>query len=101
DLGENIMYKSQYATKVLSEVKGVKVMFDKSVNFKEFILNFDESGKTVEEINKELLNRGIFGGKDLSKEFEELGNSALYCVTELTKKSDIDKLVKELKDILE
>ena len=25
DLGRNIMYKSQYAIKVLSEVKGVKV----------------------------------------------------------------------------
>lgn len=100
ELGENIMYKSQYAVKVLSKVKGVKVLFDKSTNFKEFILNFDDSNKTVEEINKELLNRGIFGGKDLSKEFKQLGQSALYCVTELTKKSDIDRLANELSQIL-
>jgi len=100
DLGRNIMYKSQYAIKVLSEVKGVKVLFDNSKHFKEFILNFDGTGKSVEEINNELLNKGIFGGKDLSKDFKELGNSALYCVTELTKKSDIDKLAKELNDIL-
>lgn len=100
DLGRNIMYKSQYAINVLSRIKGLKVMFSNSISFKEFILNFDESSKTVEEINKELLNRGIFGGKDLSKEFKELGGSALYCVTELTKKSDIDKLAKELQDIL-
>lgn len=100
DLGKNIMYKAKYATEVLSEVKGVKVLFDNSKNFKEFILNFDEANKSVEEINKELLNRGIFGGKILSKEFKELGNSALYCVTELTKKSDIDRLAKELADIL-
>ncbi|SHD78683.1 aminomethyl-transferring glycine dehydrogenase subunit GcvPA [Schnuerera ultunensis] len=100
DLGRNIMYKSQYAIMVLSEIKGLKVMFSDSISFKEFILNFDESSKTVEEINKELLNRGIFGGKDLSKEFEELGNSALYCVTEVTRKSDIDKLANELKGIL-
>ncbi|WP_352418605.1 aminomethyl-transferring glycine dehydrogenase subunit GcvPA [Proteiniborus sp.] len=100
ELGKNIMYKARYATKVLSEVKGVKVVFDNSTSFKEFILNFDEANKSVEEINKELLNRGVFGGKDLSKEFKELGNSALYCVTELTKKSDIDRLAKELADIL-
>lgn len=100
DLGKNIIYKSQYAIKVLSEVKGVKVLFDNSKHFKEFILNFDGTGKSVEEINNELLNKGIFGGKDLSKDFKELGNSALYCVTELTKKSDIDKLAQELNDIL-
>ncbi|HHY24569.1 MAG TPA: aminomethyl-transferring glycine dehydrogenase, partial [Clostridiaceae bacterium] len=52
------------------------------------------------EVNRELVGRGIFGGKDLSGEFKELGNSALYCVTELTRKSDIDKLANELKDIL-
>ncbi len=100
ELGKNIMYKAKYATKVLSEVKGVKVLFNNSTSFKEFALNFDGANKSVEEINEELLKRGIFGGKNLSKEFKELGNSALYCVTELTKKSDIDRLAKELADIL-
>lgn len=100
DLGKNILTKCKYATDVLSEVEGVKVLFNGSTNFKEFVLNFDDTNKSVEEINKELLNRGIFGGKDLSNEFKELGNSALYCVTELTKKSDIDKLAKQLSEIL-
>lgn len=100
DLGENIMYKSQYAKKILSEIEGVKILFNDSANFKEFILNFDDSGKTVAKINRELLKKGIFGGKDLSKEFKELGNSSLYCVTELTKKEDIDRLAEELKEIL-
>lgn len=100
DLGKNILAKCKYATDVLSEVEGVKVLFNESTNFKEFVLNFDDTNRSVEEINKELLNRGIFGGKDLSNEFKELGNSALYCVTELTKKSDIDKLAKQLSEIL-
>lgn len=100
DLGENILGKTKYAIEVLSEVKGIKVLFKDSINFKEFILNFDETNKTVKEINKELLNRGIFGGKDLSKEFKEFGHSALYCITELTKRSDIDQLAKELSEIL-
>lgn len=100
DLGKNILAKCKYATDVLSEVEGVKVLFNESTNFKEFVLNFDDTNRSVEEINKELLNRGIFGGKDLSNEFKELGNSALYCVTELTKKSDIDNLAKQLSEIL-
>ena len=47
------------------------------------MVNFDGTGKTVARINKALRRRGIFGGKDLSREFPELGQSALYCVTEV------------------
>lgn len=100
DLAENILFKSKYAAKKLSEVDGIKVLFNGSTNFKEFILNFEDTTKTVGEINKELLLKGIFGGKDISKEFKELGNSALYCVTELTMKKDIDRLSETLKEIL-
>ena len=46
------------------------------------MVNFDGAGKTVAEVNESLLEKGIFGGKDLSAEFPELGQSALYCVTE-------------------
>ncbi len=46
-------------------------------------MNFDATGKTVALINKALRTEGIFGGKDLSGEFPALGQSALYCVTEI------------------
>lgn len=65
------------------------------------MVNFDGTGKTVAEVNKALLVRGIFGGKDLTKEFPELGHSALYCVTEVHTKDDIDKLVNALKEVVE
>jgi glycine dehydrogenase subunit 1 len=55
----------------------------------------------VAEINKALLAKGIFGGKDLTQEFPELGNSALYCVTEVHTKDDIDRLVTALKETVE
>ena len=44
--------------------------------------------------------RGIFGGKDLSREFPELGQSALYCVTEAQTKEDIDRLAAALKEVI-
>ena len=59
----------------------------------EFVVDFNATGKTVEEINKQLRAAGIFGGIDLSKDFPELGESALYCVTEVHEKEAIDKLV--------
>ena len=100
DLGENILFKSNYAKRRLESVKGVSVMFDEGKPFKEFVVNFDETGKTVEEINKCLLESKIFGGKDLTEEFPYLGQSALYCVTEKTTKEEIDRLVDTIKSIL-
>ena len=73
--------------------------FSKGI-FKEFVLNFDETGKSVKEINNGLLDRNIFGGKDLSSEFPKLGESALYCVTEVHSKEDIEFLAAQLTEVL-
>jgi len=63
------------------------------------VVNFDSSGKSVKEVNKVLLKRNIFGGLDLTKDFPTLGESALYAITEMISKEDIDALVKALKEI--
>ena len=96
------MYKrqAQYAAKKLNEIPGVKANVFGSTFFKEFVVDFNGTGKTVAEINKALLSKGIFGGKDLSKEFPALGQSALYCVTEVHTAEDIKELTDALKEIL-
>jgi glycine dehydrogenase subunit 1 len=96
EVGQTIMQRSQYAAKKLGRIKGVKVKFS-SPFFKEFVVNFDKTGKKVAKINKALLKNGIFGGKDISTEFSSLGQSALFCVTEMTTKEDIDFLVESVK----
>jgi len=101
EIGESIMQRSRYAMLQISKIKGVKCPVFRSTHFKEFVVNFDDTGKTVAEINKALLRRKIFGGKDLTKEFPELGNSALYCVTEIHTKNDIDRLANALKEAVE
>ncbi|HPO04774.1 MAG TPA: aminomethyl-transferring glycine dehydrogenase subunit GcvPA [Bacillota bacterium] len=98
EIGETILYNSNYAKQLIGEIKGVKVLFDTS--FKEFVANFDDTGKTVAEINKALEGKKIFGGLDLSADFPSLGNSALFCVTEIHTKQDIDKLAAALKEVL-
>ncbi len=95
EIGEAIIQKSHYAAKLMAEIKGVKILFSPHF-FKEFVVNFDEAGKTVREVNKSLLKQKIFGGKDITKEFPELGNSALYCVTESHSQEDIEKLADAL-----
>ncbi len=63
-------------------------------------MGFDETGQTVSEINRALLARDIFGGKDLSAEFPELGSSALYCVTEVHTQEQIDRLADALEEVI-
>ncbi|MCK4263476.1 MAG: aminomethyl-transferring glycine dehydrogenase, partial [Candidatus Aminicenantes bacterium] len=101
ELGKAIMQKSQYAIKKLSEIKGIKAPFFDSPHFKEFIVDFNDTGMAVKDINIYLREHRIFGGKDLSREFPELGNCAMYCITEIHTKDDIDKLVQALSDCLE
>jgi glycine dehydrogenase subunit 1 len=101
EIGETIMMKSRYAMMEIGKLKGTRAPTFHSPHFKEFVVNFDGTGKTVREINRSLLERGILGGKDLTEEFPELGNCALYCITEVHTKTDIDRLAAALKEVIE
>lgn len=100
ELGEGILQRADYTMKKLSTIKGVKAPLFSGPHFKEFVVNFDRTGKTVKQINKSLLKKKIFGGKDLSKEFPGLGQSALYCVTEVHTKADLDTLAEALREVI-
>lgn len=99
ELGQCILQNSLYAQKRIAGIPGVSLRF-KGANFKEFTVDFSGTGKSVESINKALLENGIFGGKDISAEFDELGDCALFCVTEVHSKADIDTLILNLNKIL-
>lgn len=98
ELGELIVQRAHYCASLLERIPGVSVC-PKSGFFKEFRVNFDATGKSVHEINQQLLGRGIFGGLDLSPAFPELDQSALYCVTELHDAADLQRLAECLEEI--
>ncbi|MFI3171348.1 MAG: aminomethyl-transferring glycine dehydrogenase subunit GcvPA [Eubacteriales bacterium] len=100
ELGESIVQKLHYLEEELSKIKGVKVNPFGGNNFQEVIVDFSETEKTVEEINKSLLAEKIFGGLNLKAQFPMLGESALFAVTETTTKRQIDKLVKVLSTVI-
>lgn len=100
EVGQTIMQNSQYAAQELNKIAAVTGSRLHSSFFKEFIVDFNQTGYSVEQINQGLLEKKIFGGKDLSLEFPEFGQSALFCVTEVHTKEDIDHLVQAIKDIL-
>ncbi len=99
ELGAGILQRSRYAIQRLSAVPGVRVPFAATPCFKEFVVNVDGTGRSVPAINKALLARGIFGGKDLSAAFPELGQSLLVCVTEVHTQADLDTLAQALAEV--
>jgi len=100
ELGEGVMSRTAYAMRRVAAIPGVQLPFAGTPHFQEFVVDFSETGKSVAEINHRLLKRGIFGGKDLSREFPRLGQSMLVCVTEVHSQSDIDFLADALQEVL-
>lgn len=98
DLGELILQRCHYAARRLAEIDGVAIRYPHA--FKELVVDLSGTGKTVAEINAALLQRGIFGGVDLSSDRPELGQSALYCVTEVHAQEDVDRLVNALQEVV-
>jgi glycine dehydrogenase subunit 1 len=100
EIGEGILARARYAMLVLDDIQGVRAPAFDAHHFKEFVVDLNGTGKTIADINRALLDKGIFGGKDLSLEFPELGQSALYCVTEVHTKDDIDRLAVTLEEVV-
>ena len=97
ELGELILQRSHYAAALLDEIDGVRVVWPGGF-FKELVVSFEHT--TVADVNRGLRERGIFGGKDLSRELPELGQSALYCVTEVHTADDVERLAAALREVL-
>jgi len=101
ELGENILSKTHYAIGSLSEIKAIRTPLFDACHFKEFTVNFDQTSKSVGEVTRGLHELGILGGRPLDHEFPELGQTSLYCVTELSTLEDIRKLKEGLEEVLE
>jgi glycine dehydrogenase subunit 1 len=101
ELGATIAERTNYAIEQIRKLRGVKAPGFEAFHYMEFTVNFDRTGKKTSEINEALLEAGIHGGLDVSKHFPELGQTALYCVTEVHTHQDIDMLADKLQAILE
>jgi glycine dehydrogenase subunit 1 len=88
ELARQNIQKANYACDSLGALKGVKRKFGGPI-FNEFVLEFEGGYKKVHE---HLLSRGVLGGLALEPLYPELKNCALFCVTEVHGKADIDRL---------
>ena len=100
ELGEAVLQRQVCLRRNLAGIKGVSLDKFSGTPFQEFVVDFSASGKSVKEINKALLERGILGGYDLGAAFPELEGCALLAVTEQTSADDIKALAAALGEIL-
>ncbi len=91
ELGEGILQRCAYAAQRLAQVPGVSLVSPDAAHFKEIPIRYE--GRSVAEVNRRLLARGILGGHDLGTWRSDLEGTALVCVTERHTKVDIDRLV--------
>ena len=98
-LGETIVLKANYAAQGLNGLQGVTAPSIGEFVWKEFVVRF-ENGITAKQVHEGLLQRGLQGGVVLTDEFPELGESMLFCVTEIHSKQAIDSLVTAVNEIV-
>ena len=94
-VAELCYHKAHYAARRISELAGFSLVGSKPF-FNEFVVRCP---KAVDEINLSLLEKGIVGGYDLGREYPHLEGCLLICVTELNSKTEVDDLVKALKEV--
>lgn len=99
EVGRTILANARYAAGRIAELDGVTVRWPDGF-FKEFVVDFSGTGRTVAEVNAGLRAHHVFGGKDLSTDFPALGQAALYCVTEIHTADDIETLTTALREVL-
>jgi len=99
ELGETVAYNSHYTSKKLDAIEGVSAPGIGRSFWKEFVVRFD-NGIAAQTVHEELLKFGLHGGKVLSREFSDLGESMLISVTEIHTKDAIDELVTTIKGIV-
>ncbi|HEO8418682.1 TPA: aminomethyl-transferring glycine dehydrogenase subunit GcvPA [Yersinia enterocolitica] len=87
------MQKAHYAKTKFRE-SGFEIVYE-GPSFNEFIIKCNSS---ISAINRALLEKGMIGGYDLRRDFDQLENHMLIAVTELRTKEEIDEFVAEMED---
>jgi len=93
EVATQCLQKSHYAYNKLIESGKATPVFNKPF-FKEFAVKLNRS---VDDVNADLLEQNILGGYNLTKDYSELENAMLLCVTEKRTKAEIDNLVEVIK----
>lgn len=84
ELGETLFARTTYAMRILTAIDGIEAI-DSAAHFREFVLDFENTGMTATEVVDALRKKGFEPGVVVGT------HRLLVCVTELNRKRDIDR----------
>jgi glycine dehydrogenase subunit 1 len=91
-------HKAAFARQLLLEIPGVRPAFEsESERFHEWALRLPIP---VAQVNAALREHNIIGPYDLSRDYSELANTALFCCTEKRSRGEIEHLALALRQVL-
>ncbi len=93
-VAELCYHKAHYAAQQIVALPGYERLFGQF--FKEFVIR---TPLPPAEVNDRLCERGIIGGYELARDYPQLTDCLLLCVTEMNTKEEIDRLVQALGEI--
>ncbi len=96
ELAYHNLQKAHYALENLVALDGLKRRFEGQF-FNEFVLELKPS---LEKISTALKKKGIIAGYPLERNFPELKNCLLICVTEVHSREKIETLVNSFKEVM-
>ncbi len=94
-VAELCYHKAHYAADVIGHIPGYTIVGGKPF-FKEFVVRVP---LPVDELNDMLQQWDIVGGYDLGRDYPQLANHMLVCVTEMNSRQEIDHLAEALRQI--
>jgi glycine dehydrogenase subunit 1 len=95
ELSELCLQKAHYAYLQITSVPGFEAVFATPF-YDEFVVR---SPVPVAQLQHQLVQAGIIGCYDLGRDYPEMENCLLFCVTETRTKDDIDTLVNTLREV--
>lgn len=90
------LQKANYGLEKLTSIQGVTRKFAGPI-FNEFVIQLE---KPVAEIINKLVSSGLIAGYPLEKDYPELKDCLLVCITEIHPKEVIDQLAKAIAEVL-
>ena len=93
-VAELCYHKAHYAAEAIAALPGYERLGGRF--FKEFVIR---TPVPASEVNDQLWGHGIIGGYELAKDYPDLAQCLLFCVTEMNTRQDIDHLVEALTEI--
>jgi glycine dehydrogenase subunit 1 len=93
EAGETCMALADYAKDRL----GLPLLFSERTTFKEFAVRV---GRPAQEVIKAARERGVHPGYALKRDYSEMEDAILVCVTEKKTQADIDRLAEVLAEVV-